>query len=42
MDDIWIYSHFINTAFFPIFLLGVTIFIFIIIIRFVTKSKDNT
>ncbi|MEE3956002.1 hypothetical protein [Peribacillus frigoritolerans] len=41
MDDIWIYSHFINTAFFPIFLIIVTIFISVIFIRFVTKSKNN-
>ncbi len=37
MNDNWIYSHFINTAFFPILVISIVIFI----IYFVSKSKSN-
>ena len=42
MYDTWIYSHFINTGFFPILVCGTAIAIEIIFIHFVTKSKNNT
>lgn len=42
MYDTWIYSHFINTALFPVLVLGVAIIIGPIFIHFVTKSKNNT
>jgi len=43
MYETWIYSHFINTGFFPILVIGGWIVISVIFIKFVTrkKYKDN-
>lgn len=42
MNDTWIYSHFINTAFFPILVISIVIIITAIFIYCVSKSKSNT
>ncbi len=39
MYDTWIYSHFINTGFFPILVISGWIVISVIVIKFVTRKK---
>ncbi|MEY9870457.1 hypothetical protein ABIE66_005963 [Peribacillus sp. B2I2] len=39
MYDTWIYSHFINTGFFPVLVLCVAIIISAIFIHFATKNN---